>query len=62
MHQYNQSLAYDRRMYKADVKGSIAYAKALSKISIVSAEECKKIEEGLKAVEKEWEEGKVGLS
>lgn len=58
MHQYNQSLAYDRRMYKADVKGSIAYAKALSKIGIVSFEECAKIEEGLKAVEKEWEEGK----
>jgi argininosuccinate lyase len=62
MHQYNQSLAYDLRMYKADVKGSIAYAKALSKIGIVSAEECSKIEEGLKMVEKEWDEDKVCLT
>lgn len=59
MHQYNQSLAYDRRMYKADVKGSIAYAKALTKVGIISADECVKIEQGLKAVEQEWAEGKV---
>lgn len=60
MHEFNQSLKYDKRMYKADVKGSIAYSKALLKVGIVSAEEAKEIERGLKLVEKEWEEGQVG--
>jgi hypothetical protein len=59
MHQYNQSLAYDKRMYAADVKGSIAFSKALQKAGIVSEHEQLEIERGLKLVEKEWEEGKV---
>jgi hypothetical protein len=61
MHEFNQSLKYDKRMYRADVKGSIAYSKALQKVGIVSEEETKEIERGLKLVEKEWEEGKVSL-
>lgn len=61
MHEFNQSLKYDKRMYRADVKGSIAYSKALQKVGIVSEEETKEIERGLKLVEKEWEEGTVSL-
>ncbi|KAJ2976715.1 hypothetical protein NUW54_g11523 [Trametes sanguinea] len=30
MHEFNQSLRYDKRMYAADIAGSIAYAKALA--------------------------------
>jgi len=59
MHQYNQSLAYDQRMYAADVKGSIAFSKALQKAGIVSESEQKEIERGLREVETEWKEGKV---
>ena len=59
MHQYNQSLAYDQRMYAADVKGSIAFSKALQKAGIVSGSEQAEIERGLRIVEQEWQEGKV---
>jgi argininosuccinate lyase len=59
MHQYNQSLAYDQRMYAADVKGSIAFSKALQKAGIVSETEQKEIERGLRQVKTEWKEGKV---
>lgn len=59
MHQYNQSLAYDQRMFAADVKGSIAFSKALQKAGIVSETEQAEIERGLRVVEQEWKDGKV---
>lgn len=57
MHLYNQSLAYDKRMYAADIKGSIAYSKALAQVGIVSPEEQAAIEKGLGEVKAEWEAG-----
>ncbi|ORX34259.1 putative argininosuccinate lyase [Kockovaella imperatae] len=58
MHEFNQSLKYDKRMYAADVKGSIAFSKALLKAGILNEKEQKEIERGLKEVEVEWKEGK----
>lgn len=57
MHEFNQSLRYDKRMYAADIKGSIAYTKALRLVHIITPEEEQKLIIGLTAVEKEWEEG-----
>ncbi|KAJ9113744.1 hypothetical protein QFC20_001769 [Naganishia adeliensis] len=57
MHQYNQSLSYDQRMYAADVKGSIAHSRGLEKAGILTKEEREEIERGLKEVEKEWKDG-----
>jgi argininosuccinate lyase len=59
MHAFNESLSYDKRMHKADIKGSIAYAKALVLVGILTKEEGVKIVEGLKTVGREWEEGTV---
>ena len=59
MHKFNQSLKYDQRMPSADICGSIAYAKALTHIGILTKEEESKMIEGLKAVGKEWEIGQV---
>ncbi|WRT64026.1 argininosuccinate lyase [Kwoniella shivajii] len=61
MHEFNQSLKYDKRMYAADVKGSIAFSKALLKAGIVNEHEQKEIERGLKVVESEWAEGKFAV-
>lgn len=59
MHEFNQSLKYDKRMYAADITGSIAYAKALKKVGILTADEEQQIVQGLQAVGKEWENGTV---
>src|SRR5262249_8403082 len=59
MHEFNQSLKYDKRMHAADIKGSIAYAKALKLVGILTSEEEIKIIRGLKVVGKEWDEGTV---
>ena len=59
MHEFNQSLKYDKRMYGADVKGSIAFSKALLKAGILNEHEQQEITRGLKQVEQEWADGKV---
>lgn len=41
MHAFNQSLSYDKRMYKADVRGSQAYAKGLVKAGVLTEDERK---------------------
>jgi len=61
MHEFNQSLKYDKRMYAADVKGSIAFSKALLKAGIVTEKEQQEIERGLKVVEGEWADNKVRM-
>ncbi|KAL5511643.1 ARG4 [Sanghuangporus vaninii] len=61
MHEFNLSLRYDRRMYAQDIRGSIAYAKALALRRILSQEEEQKIVDGLTAVRKEWENGQFKI-
>ncbi|KAG0144196.1 hypothetical protein CROQUDRAFT_660264 [Cronartium quercuum f. sp. fusiforme G11] len=57
MHQFNQSLSYDQRMFKADIQGSQAYALALQHSGILSSEEFGLIKSGLQEVLLEWESG-----
>lgn len=59
MHEFNQSLKYDQRMHGADIRGSIAYAKSLTLVGILTQEEEAKITEGLTTVGQEWETGVV---
>lgn len=54
---YNESLRFDRALYAQDIQGSIAYARANIKTGILTQEEFSKIEAGLIAVKKEWEDG-----
>ncbi|KAJ7156086.1 argininosuccinate lyase [Mycena crocata] len=57
MHAFNQSLKYDQRMHAADIQGSIAYAKSLTLVGIITKEEETKITDGLAQVGKEWQDG-----
>ena len=48
-------------MYAADIRGSIAYAKSLTLVGILTKDEDAQIVDGLTAVKKEWESGQVGF-
>ncbi|RXK42069.1 argininosuccinate lyase [Tremella mesenterica] len=61
MHEFNQSLKYDKRMYAADVKGSIAFSKALLKAGILNEKEQEEIARGLTLVQGEWEKGEFKI-
>ena len=58
MNQYNESLSADHVFYAQDIKGSIAYARANVKTGILTQDEFDKLEEALKKVLKEWDDGK----
>jgi argininosuccinate lyase len=62
MHQFNQSLRYDQRMHAADIRGSIAYAKALRLAGILTELEQEQITKGLEEVGGEWAHGAVRIS
>jgi len=53
----NTSISFDKRLYKEDIKGSIAYTKALKKAGIINDLEKNRIIKGLEIIEKEIEEG-----
>jgi len=57
MVQYNESIYFDKALYKQDILGSIAFARANAKSGIISQDEFVKIEAGLREVEKEWAAG-----
>ena len=55
---YSESQSFDRRLYRHDIAGSIAHAAALAKAEIITVEEKKKIETGLREIEREISSGK----
>ncbi|MCD6135164.1 argininosuccinate lyase, partial [Candidatus Bipolaricaulota bacterium] len=57
MRQLNDSFRFDQRLYKADIKGSAAYAAALQKAGVIEPEESALLIEGLKLVLAEFEDG-----
>jgi argininosuccinate lyase len=61
MRRFNDSIAFDRRLYSADVRGSVAYARALARAGLISGEECDTLGAGLARVEEEFETGALEL-
>jgi argininosuccinate lyase len=55
---YGESVSFDWRLYRHDIAGSIAHAAALARAGIINADERQKIEDELRAIEKEIESGK----
>ncbi|MBI4531523.1 MAG: argininosuccinate lyase, partial [Candidatus Latescibacteria bacterium] len=61
MERFNASLPFDRRLYRVDIAGSLAYAEGLREIGILTEEEWRAISDGLHRVEREIERGELGL-
>jgi len=53
MRQFGDSIAFDQRLARVDIQGSIAYAKALAQAELITAEECDRLVSGLEQVEEE---------
>ena len=56
---FNESLSFDHRFYKQDIRGSIAHVKMLAKQNILTDNERDKIIEGLKSIEADIDTGKL---
>lgn len=56
---FNESLSFDHRFYKQDIRGSIAHVKMLAKQNILTDTERDKIIEGLNSIEADIDVGKL---
>jgi len=61
MQEINQSISFDKKLYKQDITGSIAHATMLAKVKIISPTEKTKIIDGLKQIQQEIESGKFNF-
>jgi argininosuccinate lyase len=57
LEEFNASIFFDNKLYKEDIKGSIAHAKMLSSVGIITDEEYEAIKKGLHQVLGEIESG-----
>src|ERR1019366_8180701 len=55
---YTESVSFDWRLFKHDIAGSIAHAKGLAKVGLLTRAEAAKIDRGLRAIQREIEAGK----
>ncbi len=61
MKRFNDSIGFDRRMYAADIQGSIAYARALARAGLITGDERDQLLAGLKQVRAEFDGGSFQL-
>jgi argininosuccinate lyase len=50
---FTASLPFDRRLFRHDIQGSIAHARMLAKVGLITAAEAREIEAGLKDIARE---------
>ena len=55
---FNASIFFDNKLYKEDIRGSLAHAKMLTKQGILTENELEQIQKGLAEIKTEIEEGK----
>jgi argininosuccinate lyase len=54
MRRFQDSLAFDIRLWEADITGSMAYARALGRAGVISADEAKILQDGLAEIRDEF--------
>lgn len=62
MEEINASIDFDQRLWRQDIRGSLAHAAMLAQTGILTKEDVDAISKGLKAVEAEIEAGKFTFS
>ncbi len=61
MERFNASIGFDWRLYEADIRGSMAYARALERAGLITGEEGAELRRGLEAVRQEFAAGTFEL-
>uniref|UniRef100_A0A2I9LNS4 Argininosuccinate lyase n=1 Tax=Centruroides hentzi TaxID=88313 RepID=A0A2I9LNS4_9SCOR len=61
MEKFNASIGFDKRLWKADLTASQAYANALQKAELISENECRQMRDALEKIKEEWAEEKFQI-
>jgi argininosuccinate lyase len=56
--QFSESISFDRRLYAHDIDASVAHAQMLAKVGLLSADECRQIEQALADIRQQIEQGR----
>ena len=59
---FNDSIGFDKRLYREDIEGSIAHAGMLGETGIITKEESALITEELKRILSDVESGKLAIT
>ena len=59
---FTASVTFDQRMYQQDIAGSVAHAKMLTHVGVLTGEECQQILEGLQQIKQTIEAGEFNWS
>ncbi|XAO72226.1 MAG: argininosuccinate lyase [Acetobacteraceae bacterium] len=62
MRDINASIGFDQRLWRQDIRGSLAHAKMLAHVGILSPEDAKAIEDGLNIIATDIAEGRFEFS
>ncbi|MAY63855.1 MAG: argininosuccinate lyase [Rhizobiales bacterium] len=62
MEEINASIDFDRKLFRQDIRGSLAHAAMLETTGILSSEDCDKITHGLNQIGEEIEKGEFSFS
>ena len=62
MEEINASIDFDRKLFRQDIRGSLAHAAMLETTGILSSEDCDKITHGLTQIGEEIEKGEFSFS
>lgn len=61
VHNFNESLSFDQKLYRQDIQGSVAHVKMLAKQGIISEEDKDKITAGLLGILEDIEKGRLTI-
>ena len=56
--EFTESVSFDRRLYAQDIAASIAHAQMLAKVGLITADECRQIEQASGEIRQEIEQGR----
>jgi argininosuccinate lyase len=59
---FTESVSFDRRLYAHDIAGSIAHARMLAEVGLISPDECRQIEQALLEIKQDIEAGRFQFS
>ena len=59
---FTASVSFDQRLYRHDIQGSLAHARMLEKVGVLTKDECQQIQNGLHQVLQEIEAGQFNWS
>ena len=59
---FNDSIGFDKRLYRQDIQGSMVHARMLGKQGILTEEDCRAIQEGLEGILSDIESGRLVIT